>query len=215
MKNRTLSLFYTALLLAVLSFKTFACACCADPGTYLLAKSPLDDYEREMLSSMRYAPTTALYLDEAGFEMISGLSGWDAAFDRSETGSEFRSVAIKGGLASGIWKWNLALGPMNGAISLPLPKENEYYAVDIHDGKSSPGGGPLLYKELRFRGKVGGGTGFFTNGLNGGADYFLVFQGRGNGCNNVEDFTHWRLSVNGPGARYSFFGELASGKPRK
>ena len=39
--------------------------------------------------------------------------------------------------------------------------------------------------------------------------YSLVLQGRGNGCQSAEDFTHWRLKVTGRKADYAFYGELA------
>jgi len=37
----------------------------------------------------------------------------------------------------------------------------------------------------------------------------LIFQGRGNRCDNAEDFTHWRLEISGKKTSYAFFGELA------
>ncbi|PWT83255.1 MAG: hypothetical protein C5B44_00905, partial [Acidobacteria bacterium] len=80
----------------------------------------------------------------------------------------------------------------------------------IHDGKVNGGGGPLLYKEWRFEGLVNG-TGFFQPGIIAPTKYFLVLQGRGNGCDNAEDFTHWRLEITGKKAGYALYGEL--GKP--
>ena len=211
MKTR-FQLLAIALILVSFAAETFACACCAEPGTYFRSTSAVDDYEKEILSGMKFDSTTSLYTDEAGFEVIHGLAGWGAVSEASETWSEFDKIAIDGGFSSASWKWNLSLGKLNGSISLPLPAEREYFGADIHDGRESSGGGPLLYKELRFKGKVGSGTGFFAEGLKKGADFQVVFQGRGNGCNNVEDFTHWRLSVNGPDTRYAFYGKLASGK---
>ncbi|MFL6337332.1 MAG: hypothetical protein ACJ754_28870 [Pyrinomonadaceae bacterium] len=70
------------------------------------------------------------------------------------------------------------------------------------------GGGPLLYKEWRFEGQVSG-TGLFKAGTAGPTKYLLVLQGRGNGCQNAEDFKYWRLQINGRRAAYSFYGELA------
>ena len=84
------------------------------------------------------------------------------------------------------------------------------YKVDIHDDKTSAGGGPLLYKEWRFKGNVQTGKGFFQTGIVKPTTYFLVMQGRGNGCDNAEDFTHWRLEINGKKANYKLNGKLNS-----
>jgi len=46
------------------------------------------------------------------------------------------------------------------------------------------------------------------------AKYFLVLRGRGNGCDNAEDFKRWRLQVAGRNAEYAFYGELAEPSPR-
>jgi hypothetical protein len=73
---------------------------------------------------------------------------------------------------------------------------------------TSAGGGPLLYKEWRFEGRVSG-TGFFGAGIVAPTRYLLVLQGRGNGCQDAADFTHWRLQVSGRRAHYAFYGELA------
>ena len=82
------------------------------------------------------------------------------------------------------------------------------YTADIHDGQTSGGGGPLLYKEWRFEGRVTG-TGLFRAGIVGPTKYLLVLQGRGNGCQDAGDFKHWRLQIKGRKAEYAFYGELA------
>jgi hypothetical protein len=55
------------------------------------------------------------------------------------------------------------------------------------------------------------GNGFFQSSIIKPTTYFLVLQGRGNNCDNAEDFTHWRLEITGRKADYAFFGELSSG----
>jgi hypothetical protein len=84
----------------------------------------------------------------------------------------------------------------------------ESYQVDIHDGKQSGGGGPLLYKEWRFEGRVNG-SGIFRSETVVPIRYYLVFQGRGNACDNAKDFANWRLEVSGKKAGYAFYGNLA------
>lgn len=211
MKKTPLILILLPLLVLSLFQQAFACACCAEKGTYFSSTGAIDEYEREILSKMKYAPESSLYLDAAGFEAVKGLEGFRRLSESSENWSEFDEINLRASVGSNFWTMTFSLKDAAGALMLPFPAEREYYAADIHDGKDSSGGGPLLYKELRFRGKVGSASNMFSKGFKGGADYFLVFQGRGNGCNNVEDFTHWRLSVNGPNARYVFFGKLTSG----
>jgi len=81
------------------------------------------------------------------------------------------------------------------------------YMVDMHDQEDRPNG-PLLYKELRFKGNLTSGSGFFGSGVTKPTTFFLVFQGRGNGCDNASDYSHWRLEITGRKADYSFFGKL-------
>ena len=67
----------------------------------------------------------------------------------------------------------------------------------------------MLYKEWRFEGEVKG-TGVFKAGIIARTKYVLVFQGRGNSCDEAEDFTHWRLKITGKKADYTFHGELSA-----
>ncbi len=90
-----------------------------------------------------------------------------------------------------------------------MPSQMVTFKVDIHDEDDRPNG-PILYKEFRFKGNVSGGTGIFRSSIARPSTYFLVFQGRGNGCDNASDFTHWRLEVSGPRADYAFYGKLDS-----
>jgi len=96
-----------------------------------------------------------------------------------------------------------------GTLTLRVPQVITVFAADIHDGKKSGGKGPLLYKEWRCEG-TSEGDGIFQEGFAAAAKFTLVFQGRGNRCDNVEDFAHWRLSISGDKARYAFFGKLAT-----
>jgi hypothetical protein len=91
-------------------------------------------------------------------------------------------------------------------ITLRVPPKLTIFAADIHDGQTSGGGGPLLYKEWRFEGTASA-TGFFAKAP---ARYTLILQGRGNRCDGSADFTHWRLAIEGKQADFAFFGELAS-----
>ena len=119
---------------------------------------------------------------------------------------------VTGLVVSNPWRLTFRDGSKTGVLSLPLPQTMESFKADIHDGRRSGGGGPLLYKEWRLEGQVEG-TGLFKAGIVGPTRYVLVLQGRGNGCDNPGDFKHWRLEVTGEKASYAFYGLL--GPPRK
>ncbi len=96
--------------------------------------------------------------------------------------------------------------PRTGTLSLPLPARMTRFSADLHDSQDR-GLGPVLYKEWRCAG-VAKGNGIFEKGFTAPARYTLIFQGRGNRCDNAEDFTHWRLEISGAKASYAFFGKL-------
>ena len=193
-------LFSSAALVVVLSLpgRAWACACCSNEGDYYVSTGRPSEYERSIVQQIRFGQTANLYTTEA---------------DPEETAKGVAHVAEKyalgGSLVGGVWRLTFRDGNKTGTLSLPLPARMTNYTADIHDGQTSPGGGPLLYKEWRFEGQVSG-TGFFKAGIAGPTKYLLVLQGRGNGCHNAEDFKHWRLQVSGRKAEYAFYGELAA-----
>jgi hypothetical protein len=192
-------LFSSAVLagLLLLPASAWACACCSHTGAYHIGFDKPGEYELNLLKQMRFDGTAYLFLTEADMEeSAKGLA------HRAE------HYTLSGSLVGNSWKLTFREGGKSGTLSLPLPAKMLSYVADIRDGQTSDGGGPLLYKEWRFEGQVSG-TGFFQPGVRGPAKYFLVLQGRGNGCTNAEDFSHWRLQVTGRNADYAFYGELA------
>lgn len=177
--------------------RVLACACCADPGEYRISFSTPRADQLDLMRRLRFGPTAGLFSTAAGPE--ENARGLNRAAD---------SYAINGSPFGRLWKLMFRDGSESGALSLPLPAKLLSYRADIHDGQLGGGGGPLLYKEWRFEGPASG-TGFFRSGLVAPAKYFLVLQGRGNNCDNAEDFTHWRLEIRGRKAAYAFHGELA------
>ena len=174
----------------------WACACCSNAGDYGIAFRKPDASELSIMRRVRFGGTAHLFLTEADFEENArGL------------GSQAEEYPVNGSLFGNIWKLVFRDGNKNGTLNLPLPAKMLSYAADIHDGQTSGGGGPLLYKEWRFEGLVNG-TGFFQPGIITATKYFLVLQGRGNGCDDAEDFTHWRLEITGKKASYALYGEL-------
>src|SRR5215813_4960941 len=177
----------------------WACACCANSGDYYMRFQKPGVSELSLMKRMRFAENANLYLTDADIEE-----------DAKGLGSQSENYSLSGSLVGNVWKLVFRDGNKAGTLNLPLPPKMLSYAADIHDGKVSGGGGPLLYKEWRFEGLVNG-TGFFQPGIIAPTKYFLVLQGRGNGCDNAEDFTHWRLEITGKKAGYALYGEL--GKP--
>ena len=62
--------------------------------------------------------------------------------------------------------------------------------------------------DWQLRWKTYGGGGFFKSGIVRPTKYTLIFQGRGNNCDNAGDFTNWRLAINGKKASYAFYGKM-------
>lgn len=199
MRGRSLSLFALAALAVMLLLpgRAWACACCSHEGTYYVSSGRPSEYELSIVRQIRFGRTARLYQTEADpEETAKGLA------HRAE------SYLLGGSLVGGAWKLTFREGNQTGTLSLPLPLRMTNYTADIHDGQTSGGGGPLLYKEWRFEGQASG-TGLFRAGMVGPTKYLLVLQGRGNGCNDASDFKHWRLQISGRKADYAFYGELA------
>ena len=187
-----------ALLLSPIS--ALACACCSNTGHYFSGTVDLDEHPLSELKLVRFARTAYLVSTEAGIEEDS------VGIDRPKT-----SYSLMGAFAGNVLRLTFRSGTNTGTLELPLPNKMWNHSADIHDGKLSAGGGPLLYKEWRLEGDVKG-NGFFKTGMASPAKYVLVLQGRGNGCDSAGDFGNWRLQVNGEKADYAFYGKLTRSK---
>lgn len=201
MKLRNVILILATLLMVTLMFpaQVWACACCADDGEYGISFGRPNSYQLGLLKQIRFGEAATLFTNAAGFDAIRGLL------------NPKEDYALHGSFAGSIFKLVFRDDKIPGTLNLRLPARMLSYRVDIHD-KQAGGGGPLLYKEWRFEG-VANGAGLFQAGFAAPAKYFLVFQGRGNNCDNAADFTHWRLEITGRRASYAFFGELAQPGP--
>jgi len=179
----------------LLPASAFACACCAERGYWSSATGRIDAYELGELERVRFAPSATTYVGAAGLEGVSGIAPPSA---------RYRLVQRRTGR-----RWTLLLtapGGRRGTLRFLVPRAAELFAADLRDGRSSAGGGPLLYKEWRLEGAVAG-MGVFLAGTRV-ARYRLILHGRGNACLAARDFTHWTLQVTGGGARFSLFGSL-------
>lgn len=208
MKFRSTLLLVLLTVFFIFPSDAFACACCSENGFYSIWTGKPDGYYLETLEKVKFAVDADLYLDAAGEDNIKGLS----VMNKDSESEDFWKFGLTDSFLAKTWKLNFkAKDGKTGTLVLPLPAQMVAFKADIHDGNTSAGGGPLLYKEWRFKGTVQSGNGFFASGIVKPTTYFLVLQGRGNGCDNAEDYTHWMLEINGKRADYKFTGKLASG----
>ena len=190
-----------------------ACACCSEPGTYSIWTGKPNDYQIEILKEIKFDDKALLYMTEAGFDSIKGLSTIEKEFDDGSWVASPGGLDLVNSFTGRTWTFTIKSPKgKTGTLKLPMPAQMLVFKADIHDGETSGGGGPLLYKEFRFKGTVSSGTGFLAASIVRPTSYFLVFQGRGNGCDSTEDFSNWNLEITGKKARYQFFGDLTSGE---
>ena len=211
MLRKTFSLLIGFFLIAsIFTGNALGCACCSERGTYALGSGKLTSYEMEILKQIKFHDRASLFMTEAGFDTITGLSSIENDFFESGDNSD-GDFDLSNLFANRVWTFTFktSKGKM-GSLRLPMPTQVTTFRADIHDG-SDKGLGPLLYKEFRFKGTVATGTGFLSNSLKAPATYFLVFQGRGLGCDEVSDFRAWNLEITGKKASYQFYGKLSSG----
>lgn len=198
--RKTLLLLLAACITSLLvPVRALACACCADPGQYSISFGKPEASQIELMKQMRFGDATR-FTTEAEEETVPGLPN---AAD---------TYSVNGSLFGHLWKLIFNNADKAGTLNLPLPTKILKFSADIHDGQIGGGGGPVLYKEWRFEG-MAAGTGLFKSGFVAPAKYFLVLQGRGNNCDNADDFTHWRLEIRGRRARYAFYGPMAKSQP--
>ena len=208
-KKAAIHLFGLLVIFSLLSGNIFACACCAEPGTRHNYTAKTDSFIRDLVKQFKVADKADLYMTEAGFDLIKGI---DPIAKEDETAQGMLDFSSTGSFSGNTWKLTLKSPKgLAATYSITVPLKYSEFKVDIHDQENRPNG-PLLYKEIRFDGMLTSATGFAKTGAVRGTKYSLVFQGRGVGCNEVEDFTHWRLDIDGPKAGYAFLGKLSSGR---
>jgi hypothetical protein len=209
--------FFTVAALCMLAVSTaaYGCACCEETGAYSIWTGKPDTYHLGVLKDIKLESNAALYMTEAGFDGIKGLDAIRKEYESDSWTESSGDFSLINTFSNRVWRFQLKTkSGKTGAITLPMPAKMLTFKVDIHDN-SDKGLGPLLYKEFRFQGTVGSGTGFFKADIDPATTYFLVFQGRGNGCDNASDFTHWRLEITGKKASYAFFGTTGSEQKTK
>lgn len=195
--------FVIVMFMFALPARVWACACCANTGFYHSGSAEVGDHVTTEMERLRFRRTASLYLTEAGLEEDArGITQPKTIY------------SLTASMVNKTWTLSFRSGRDAGTLVLKLPATMWNHSADIHDGKLSGGGGPLLYKEWRFEGDVTG-TGIFQAGLKSPGKYMLVMQGRGNACDNAEDFNDWRLDVKSAAAGYAFYGKFIRPTPRK
>jgi hypothetical protein len=214
MPKRLILFFVCLIYIAVFAVDAFACACCAEPGTYSIWTGKPDSYYLGVIGGIEFEKNAHLYMTEAGFDGIKGLGMIEKEYENGSWVASPGELDLVAVFTRKVWTFTIKTkGGKSGILTLPLPAQMLTFKVDIHDEDDRPNG-PLLYKEFRFKGGVSSASGFTRPAFARGTTYFLVFQGRGNGCDNASDFTHWRLEIEGPNTDYAFFGKLKAHSPQ-
>jgi hypothetical protein len=188
-----------------LSSSVLACACCADRGTYSVWTDTVADYQNELLKDMDFGKTAEFYMTDADWDVNSGLG----ALQKEWEAEVYQAPDLVNAYLNNSWRFDFkSRGGKTGSLVLPRPIKMTTRRVDIPDNASTSSEA-VLYKEFIFQGTVRNGGGFFRGGIVRPTRYTLIFQGRGNNCDNADDFTNWRLEVKGKKANYTFFGKMA------
>lgn len=188
--------------LGIGSGASLACACCAEPGQRFVGASRFgsDSLGAQTIGQLQPDGKAQLYTTVADWEeQIRGLNNPDK--------SERYTVKLERDDKTWALKFSDNKGN-SGVVIIALPKTFTYFAVDTAPGALPASASLQLYKELRVKG-VMHGLGMFALRTRGLVRAELIFHGRGNGCTSPDQFTHWTLDVNGPGARYRLYGRLS------
>lgn len=175
---------------------SFFCACCVPEGTWYERSARMGEYESSQIARLKFSAKAETYMTEAGAEMVKGVA--------PPVGSDYALAASRKGR-----RWELSFKDDQGragTLALEATPVAVSFGADTHE---AGGNGAVLYKEMRLKGRVASGTGIFQKGVTATTAFRLILQGRGNGCLNAEDFSHWTLQISGPKASYSFHGSFA------
>ena len=173
-----------------------ACACCANKGDYLNVTEGVKNFEMGELLKLRFGSTANLRMTPAFPADVKGLKF---------VAGKYTVTQIRHGR---IFVLTLKDGKgHSGTVSFVLPFSATKLQADVQDGKTAPGGGPLLYREWSMRGQLSG------TALKSTGQFRLILSGRGNACMNARDFRSWILQASGPQLRFTLFGKFASPGP--
>lgn len=197
------SLTYLFLALIVLfgtASDVFACACCAEKGTWYRGSVRQTDAEATLFTKWaEHAAKGTLMTGNADIAEF-GL------FDPLPSSAELLFAKSASAPMRVVVDLTDSSGRSTGSVMLnrSLRLRPSKLMTDIGDGREAQGGGSLLYKEVVFTG-ISRGTGSLAKGIRPGTPFSLVLKGRGNGCHNDSDYSSWSLRI----GTATFFGDLS------
>jgi hypothetical protein len=182
---RPLSILAVATVALAFAARAVACACCGNAGDWSERTGKLEAFQVKELERVRFGPAR---------EVPSPAGGV----------LPNRAFPVTATLIGKLWKLALAGA---GTVTLRLPATATSFAVDLRDGKTGGGGGPLLYTELRLRGSM------TATGSLHGTRYRLILMGRGSNCLNADALRHFRLELRGGATPVALYGDLRRPTP--
>lgn len=175
-----------------------ACACCTNTGQRYVENTKLAPFQRTIVGEVQFAKEANLFVGERDLADIKGIQNPSETYALGVSKQKDRFV------------FSFRDDKKNeGTLTLVIPDAIAIFEIDPREPDSPVQGGlgPLLYKEWRLTAPFSG-TGIFKAGNGGYQRITLILQGRGRNCLDVEQFTHWTISVHGPLGNYLFYGEL-------
>lgn len=186
---------FAAAIVSLLPGPAQACACCASTAWRNVEIEKLDAQKIGEIAKVKFARKAVLMLGEADDNGIVGVDDAEEDFTLAVTRQKD--------------KWVFALADTKGrkgALTLALPKTISIFEVDPRIGKDGENE-PVLYKEWKLNANAAG-DGIFQKTTGAGQKMTLILHGRGNGCTEANQFSHWTLLVYGPVDTYTFYGAL-------
>ncbi len=188
-----------ALLTLAYTPSALACACCTHLGQRSVGTVAFDSGKQHEIESLRFTAKASLFMAEGDLEGVRGIA----------TPSESYRLAAKWHGDRLVLSFRDGQGH-TGTLSFARPDTISIFEVDPRD-RPDRGQGPTLYKEWKFSGPAFG-SGVFRPGIAPRQILTMILQGGGNSCTSAYDFSHWTLTMRGPKANYTFFGDLVTTK---
>lgn len=192
--NRIINIGRLVLFLLIAPSAALACACCSDQGSRKVGSARLDDEKLRVLERLSFHPKVSLYNPSGGNP--KGIASVEDPFTLQ--------VSKKGKT------WTFDLQDQKGAkgkLHLTLPANIDVFEVDPRDVDVSE---PPLYKEWRITSTFKG-DGFFQ-GATEPTRLTLILHGKGNYCDNADDFHHWTIVGLGRNTSFSLLGGITVAK---
>ena len=164
-----------------------------------MQRSRSNSGKQHEIESLRFGGKASLFTGEGDPEGIQGIA----------TPSGSYRIAAKWQEARLVLSFRDSLGH-TGTLSLARPDTISIFEVDPRD-RPDRGLGPTLYKEWKFS-AAASGSGVFRPGIGPRQVLTLILQGGGNSCTSANDFSHWTLTMRGPKANYTLYGDFVTTK---